>query len=144
LNGWLLDTNVLSEVRRPRCDPHVLAWVEAQAPDSLFVSRVALAEIRFGIECLPLSDPRRTELRAWLDGTLRAWFAHRVLDVTEDVIVAWRRLVQAARGRGTTPPEPDGLIAATAAVHDLRVVTRNIADFAAIGVPLLNPWEAAR
>ena len=96
MNGWLLDTNVVSELRKTRPAPRVKAWSDAQPPDSLFLSTVTLAEIRYGIECQ--SDPAfRQELESWLDGGLRPWFAQRILPVDEDVILEWRRMV--ARGR---------------------------------------------
>jgi hypothetical protein len=141
VSGWLLDTNVLSELRRPRRDPHVVAWVDAQRAESLFVSRVTLAELRYGIESLPAEDERRRALGAWLARTIRPWFGPRVLELDEDVLVRWRRIVRAARERGHTPPMPDVFIAATAEVHRLRVVTRNVADFLPLGVPVLNPWD---
>lgn len=143
MKGWLLDTNVVSEVRKPHADVHVVAWVEKQPLDHLFLSSIVLAEIRFGIELLPIGSARRAELEPWVRGPLRDWFAGRILEVTEEVILTWRRMVQSSRGRGYTPPETDCLLAATAVVNDLRLVTRNVADFTAIGIPVLNPWNPA-
>jgi predicted nucleic acid-binding protein len=143
LSGWLLDTNVLSELRRPRRDPNVLSWIAAQPDSDLFVSRITLAELRYGIEILPPDDARRGVLETWLTQTIRPWFARRILEVDEDVILGWRRMVRTARERGYAPTVPDIFIAATAALHGLCVVTRNAADFAQFGVPVLNPWNPA-
>jgi hypothetical protein len=139
LTGWLLDTNVISELRRPRPNPHVVAFVAAQPEDQLFLSEVTLAEIRFGIE--QLSDPeRRAALSAWLNTTLRPLFVRRILPLTEDVILRWRLMVEAGRRRGHTFGQPDLFIAATAAEAGLTVVTRDTIDFEAAGVPVFNPW----
>jgi hypothetical protein len=139
LTGWLLDTNVISELRRPRPNPHVVAFVAAQPEDQLFLSEVTLAEIRFGIE--QLSDPeRRAALSAWLNTTLRPLFVRRILPLTEDVILRWRLMVEAGRRRGHTFGQPDLFIAATAAEAGLTVVTRDTIHFEAAGVPVFNPW----
>ncbi len=139
MTGWLLDTNVISELRRPRPNPHVVAFVAAQPEDQLFLSEVTLAEIRFGIE--QLSDPeRRAALSAWLNTTLRPLFVRRILPLTEDVILRWRLMVEAGRRRGHTFGQPDLFIAATAAEAGLTVVTRDTIDFEAAGVPVFNPW----
>ena len=140
MTGWLLDTVVVSELRKPRCDPRVKKWSETQAPESLFLSQVTLAEIRFGIE--QVEDVRfRGELATWLDRSLRPWFAERILDVDEDVLVEWRRMVARGRAINHTFSQPDLFIAATAAVHDLAVVTRNVTDFRIANVPVLDPWS---
>ena len=140
MNGWLLDTNVVSELRRTRPDPRVKAWSDTRTPDSLFLSTVTLAEIRYGIECQ--SDPVfLEELETWLDGGLRPWFAPRILPVDEDVILEWRRMVARGRKQSITFSQPDLFIAATAQVHAVTVRTRNENDFRRAGVPVLNPWS---
>jgi len=140
VKGWLLDTNVVSELRKPNCDERVKAWAERQLPTSLYLSRVTIAEIRYGIERLPAADRSRRRLEAWLTNELRPWFADRLLDVDEDVFVVWRRLVEKGKAMRRTFPQPDLFIAATAVLHDLCVVTRNAGDFLLTGVPVLNLW----
>jgi hypothetical protein len=139
LRGWLLDTNVISELRKPSCHPAVRAWSDSQPPESFFLSTVTVAEIRFGIE--RQNDPAfRHDLIAWLDHRLRPWFADRILHVDEDVILEWRRMVAAGKTRGLTFSQPDLFIAATARIHDLTVATRNVADFERAGIAVVNPW----
>jgi predicted nucleic acid-binding protein len=140
MRGWLLDTNVISELRKPRCDAHVKSWSGRQAPTSLFLSTVTLAEIRFGIEELASRDAFRSELENWLNTTLRPWFANRILDIDDHVVLAWRKMIKLGRSQNHTFSQPDLFIAATAAVHDLCVVTRNLDDFFVARVPVLNPW----
>jgi predicted nucleic acid-binding protein len=128
LNGWLLDTNILFELRRPKPEDKVLAFIAAQPIDTLYVSAVTMAEIRFGIE--RIDDPaRRATLHDWLTHQVRPLFGQRVLPVSEDIMLKWRILVEEGRKRGHTFPQPDLIIAATALHHGLRVVTRNVVDF---------------
>ena len=139
MTGWLLDTNILSELRRIKPEPKVVAFVAAQPLGRLFVSTVTFAEIRFGIELAP--DPaRRAELQAWLAQTLRPRFEDRVLPVSEDVMFRWRLLVEEGRKAGHTFSQPDLIIAATGLQHGLTVVTRDAADYARARVPVFNPW----
>jgi hypothetical protein len=139
--AWLPDTNVLSELRRPRPEPRVVAFVADRPLEQLFVSSVTLAEIRFGIELL--AEPnRRAELNEWLTHKVRPMFEQRVLQVTEDIMLKWRLLVETGRKTGHVFSQPDLLIAATAIQHDLTVVTRDRSDFDKAGVPVLNPWDA--
>lgn len=139
MSGWLLDTNVISELRRPRPNPRARAFVAAQPLEELFVSTVTFAEIRYGIEAV--SDPiRRAELNGWLANKVRPMFDQRVLEVSEDVMFKWRLLVEDGRKAGHTFSQPDLIIAATALHHGLTVVTRDSRDYALARVPLLNPW----
>ena len=140
--GWLLDTNVLSELRRPRPHAKVLQFASVQPLDLLHVSVVTFAEIRFGIELLQDAG-RRMELNDWLTNTLRPMFDERVLDITEDIMLKWRLLVEEGRRVGHTFAQPDLLIAATALEHGLTVVSRNTADFEKANVPVLNPWTTS-
>lgn len=138
--GWLLDTNVVSELRKgSRCDRRVAAWADVTPRVALHLSRVTVVEIALGIEAV--SDPSfRAELESWLRDGVRAWFGPRILDVDEPVLLSWRRLVRDGRKSGYTYSQPDALIAATALVHGLSVVTRNVADFQRAAVPILDPW----
>lgn len=139
MTGWLLDTNILSELRRPRPERNVVAFIAAQPLERLFVSAVTFAEIRFGIELAP--DPgQRADLHDWLTHKLRPMFEQRVLPISEDVMFKWRLMVEAGRKAGHTFSQPDLIIAATASDHDLTVVTRDTADYRHTRVPVLNPW----
>ena len=140
MSGWLLDTNVLSELRRPRPNAKVVAFVAAQPLDRLYVSVVTFAEIRFGIELVP--DPaRRGQLQDWLTLKVRPLFTQRTLPVSEDVMLKWRLLVEEGRKTRYTFSQPDLIIAATALLHGLTVVTRDTGDFEKARTPVVNPWE---
>jgi len=136
---WLLDTNILSELRRPRPEPKVTAFVAAQTLESLYVSTVTLAEIRFGIELLT-DAARRSELNDWLSRKVRPMFELRVLEITEDIMLKWRLLVEEGRKVGHTFSQPDLIIAATAQHHGITVVTRDTSEYVKAGVAVLNPW----
>ena len=138
---WLLDTNVLSELRRPKPHPKVVAFVAGQALDLLYISSVTLAEIRFGIE-LVTDVTRRAELNDWLANQVRPLFRQRVLPVTEDVLFKWRLLVEEGRKAGHTFSQPDLLIAATALHHGMTVVSRDTSEYEQARVPFLNPWTS--
>jgi predicted nucleic acid-binding protein len=140
VSGWLLDTNILSELRRPRPEPRVLSFIAAQPLDTLFISAVTLAEIRFGIERLD-DAAKRAELSDWLALNVRPMFEQRVLPVTEDVMLKWRLLVEEGRKSGHTFSQPDLIIAATALHHGLTLVTRDTADYEKARVRVRNPWR---
>ncbi|MDR5726974.1 MAG: type II toxin-antitoxin system VapC family toxin [Terriglobia bacterium] len=138
--AWLLDTNVLSELRRPRPDQKVVAFVTSCALERLHISVVTLAEIRFGIELV--GEPnRRAELNDWLTQKVRPMFDGRVLPITEDIMLKWRLLVEKGRKSGHTFSQPDLIIAATAIHHGLTVVTRDRSEFDKVRVPVVNPWD---
>jgi len=137
---WLLDANVLSELKRPSPSHKVTAFVAGCPLEQLYVSTITLAEIRFGIERSP-DAIRRTEIQQWLTHTIRPMFAGRTLAITEDTMLRWRLLVEDGRKSGRTFPQPDLIIAATASEHNLTLVTRNVKDFAGLGIAILNPWE---
>ena len=134
---FLLDTNVISEIRkRNRADPHVARWVARTPPDEIGTSVIVLAEIRRGIELKRRHDPDQGK---WLDqwfAEMRTRLGDRVLPVDEPVAEAWALL-------GIPDPLPliDGLLAATAKVHGLTLVTRNVADVVRTGVSLLDPFS---
>jgi predicted nucleic acid-binding protein len=139
VTGWLLDTNVLSELRRPRPDRKVVAFVAAQPLALLHVSTVTFAEIRFGIE--RVSDPaQRALLHDWLTHRVRPMFEHRVLEITEDIMFRWRLLVEEGRRVRHTFSQPDLIIAATARHHGLTIVSRDATDFERARVAVFNPW----
>jgi predicted nucleic acid-binding protein len=139
--AWLLDTNVISELRKgPRCTPSVAAWATQVPPAACYLSRVSVAEIELGIE--RAGDPTfRAELDAWLQDGVLSWFGQRILEADGRVLLAWRRLIYDGQKARYTYSQPDALIAATAIVHDLAVVTRNVDDFDRAGVPVINPWK---
>lgn len=143
MSGWILDTNVLSELRKgSRTNAAVKAWSDSLPPHQLFVSRITLAEIQYGIE--QASDPKfRLELTQWVESNLLPWFSGRILEVDQPVIVEWRRMVERGRKRNHTFSQPDLFIAAAAAVHGLGVATRNTEDFSVTGVAVVNPWAFA-
>ncbi|WP_448041642.1 PIN domain-containing protein [Bradyrhizobium liaoningense] len=138
----LLDTNVLSEVQRPVPSPKVVAWLDAIDEDRAFISVASIAELRRGIALLE-DGRRRTALAAWLAHDLPARFAERVLPIDQTVAERWGDLMAQSRRSGVALPVMDGFFAATALVNDLMLVTRNVKDFAAFGVALLNPWDDA-
>lgn len=139
--AWLLDTNILSELRRPRPEPRVVALINGFPLHDIHISAVTLAEIRFGIELVP-EPSRRAELTQWLDRTVRPMFDGRVLEVTEEILLRWRLLVEKGRKAGHTFSQPDLFIAATALHHGLTVVTRDRGEFDMAGVAVVNPWNA--
>jgi len=141
VSGWLLDTNVLSELRRPRPEAKVVAFVARQPLDLLYVSVVTFAAIRFGIESVK-DAARRMELNDWLEHMLRPMFEERVLDVNEDIMLKWRLLVEEGRKSGHTFSQPDLILAATALHHGLTIVSRDTSEYELAKAPVLNPWTA--
>jgi predicted nucleic acid-binding protein len=137
VSGYLLDTDIVSEARKgQRANPKVLAWLETVKDDGLFLSVLVLGEIRKGVELAKPAEPRRARaLEQWLDGLERN-YADRVLPVSAAVADRWGRL-GAIRPLSTV----DGLLAATALVHKMTLVTRNVRDVERTGVRLLNPFE---
>ena len=134
--SYLIDTNVLSELRKRQPDANVVAWLEERPRQSLHLSVLSLGEIRKGIESVADAAFRQT-LTDWLETDLPTYFVGRLLSIDAPVADRWGR-VQATAGR--TLPVIDGLLAATALQHDLTLVTRNVKDFAGLGVPLIDPW----
>jgi predicted nucleic acid-binding protein len=139
VTGWLLDTNILSELRRPKPERKVLAFIAAQPLEHLYVSAVTFAEIRFGIEIVADAS-RRGELNDWLAHKVRPMFEQRVLAISEDIMFKWRLLVEEGRKARHTFSQPDLIIAATALDHGLTVVSRDVSDYRKARVPVLNPW----
>lgn len=139
MTGSLLDTNILSALRRSKPERKVLAFVTAQPLELLHVSAVTFAEIRFGIERVADAG-RRAELNDWLAHRVRPMFEQRVLAITEDIMFKWRLLVDDGRKAGHTFSQPDLIIAATALHHGLTVVSRDVRDYQKARPPVLNPW----
>ena len=140
MTGWLLDTNVVSELLRPRPHPGVVGFIESGPLEALYLSEITFAEIRYGMEMQP-DAARRAEISDWLIKVLRPMFEHRTLPISEDVIFKWRLLVAEGKKAGHTFTQPDLFLAATALCHGLTLVTRNTRDFDSIKVELLNPWD---
>jgi hypothetical protein len=138
--SYLIDTNVLSELRRKQPDPNVVAWMQVRPRPSLFLSVLTLGEIRRGLERVE-DAKRRQALLDWLEVELRHYFVGRLLDIDAATADRWGRLMAQA---GRPLPAIDGLLAATALQHDLTLVTRNSKDFADVGVRLINPWEGSQ
>ena len=141
MKGFLLDTNIPSEMTRPRPQPSVSAWLDDADDDQLYFSVVSLGEILKGVALLSDSR-RRNQLQQWLDETLRPWFEGRILPVNQPIAERWGVLAGQCQMKGRPLKVADGLIAATALEHDLTVVTRNVKDFAGLGVTVFNPWDA--
>ena len=137
--SFLLDTNVVSEWVRPRPDAGVVAWLADADEDRVFISVVTLAELRYGIERLTAGQ-RRRRLDEWLTGELPLRFEGRVLPIDAAIADAWGRLTASREAAGRPIAVVDAFIAATAEVHGLALVTRNVSDFDATVKAVVNPW----
>jgi predicted nucleic acid-binding protein len=133
---FLLDTSVISETRRKKPDANVLAWYSRVAPAALYISVLSLGEIAKGVAKTQRTDAVSGRmLHAWLDG-IRDQFANRIISIDAEIAEAWGRLA------GVRPlPVIDGLLAATALVREMTLVTRNLRDIVDAGVECINPWE---
>jgi predicted nucleic acid-binding protein len=140
---FLVDTNVFSEPTKPRPDALIVGWMASQPAEFQAVSTISLGEAQKGIDLLDYGK-RRAALQQWLALVVRDHFADRVLPVSFSVAVAWGRLTALEQKRGRTLPLVDGLLLATAYVYGLTIVTRNERDFEDRGVPVINPWRAAK
>ena len=140
MSGFLLDTNIISELIKPKPEANVTEWVENTDESLLYFSVLTLGEIRRGIAALPQSR-RRATLEAWLDKDLRARFEGRILVIDQEVADRWGLLTAAARNSGIVLPVIDGLLAATALEHNLTLVTRDTGQIPSMGVAVFNPWE---
>lgn len=138
----LLDTCVLSELRRPKPHPRVRKTIQEFAAEDLFVSVLSLGEIAKGIARLRDKD-RKRDLESWLR-LIERHYAERVIGIDLETAHAWAELTAAAQNTGRVVPVIDGLIAATARRHGLHVMTRNVEDFEPTGVLLVNPWASAQ
>lgn len=140
MSGFLLDTNIISELVKPRPARSVTTWIEGADESLLYLSVLTLGEIRRAIAALPQSR-RRAALEAWLDKDLRARFEDRILVIDHEVADRWGLLSAFARNSGIALPVIDGLLAATALEHNLTLVTRDTGQIPTMGVAVFNPWQ---
>jgi toxin FitB len=143
MNGYLLDTNVISEMRKTSRSAEVVAWMGKQDVLQLFTSDVTMAELCFGAELVD-DLVKRQKLKEWIAEIIRPWMQGRILKVTEDVLIQWRILSRHMKKVHRYSPEADMLIAAVAFKSDLVVVTRDQNPFVMCGIPTLNPWTGER
>jgi predicted nucleic acid-binding protein len=139
--GFLLDTNVISELMKPRPSRNVIAWTDETPEALMHLSVITIGEVRKGIDLLRDDDPRRAALQSWLDRDVRIRFAGRLLAFDDGVAERWGQLEAIAKKRRLTLPTIDSQLAATALHHGLTFVTRNTADIAPTGVPVFDPWR---
>lgn len=139
--GFLLDTNCISELVRPKPDPRVLEWMEAADEGLLYLSVLTLGEIRKGVAGLA-QGKRRTHLETWLEVDLQARFSGRIVPIDLAIADRWGLLAAEAKRKGKPIAVIDGLLAATALQHNLTVVSRNANDFTNAQIQVLNPWRA--
>jgi toxin FitB len=139
VSAFLLDTNVPSETMRPLPNAKVAGWLDKQSKESQFLSVVTIGELRRGTTLLS-PGARRTQLEQFIEVTVPLWFGPRVLPVTQAIAERWGVLDAERQAVGRPLGVSDGIIAATALEHNLTLVTRNINDYAGLGVTLINPW----
>jgi len=140
-SGYLLDTNVISELMKARPARSVADWIVSTPEELMHLSVITIGEIRKGIDLLDEDEPRRGALQSWLDHDLRVRFAGRLLSFDEWVAERWGQIEALAKRQRVTLPTIDAQLAATALHHGLTFVTRNTADVRLTGVPLFNPWS---
>jgi toxin FitB len=140
--NFLLDTNVVSEWTKPRPDAGVVAWLAETDEDRIFISVITVAELRHGIERLP-AGARRERLATWLTEQVPQRFEERLLAVDAETANVWGRVMAQGQAAGRPPGTMDAFIAATVLRHDMILATRNVSDFEALGVRLINPWSHA-
>ena len=141
MKGWLLDTNVISEMSGARTDPKVAKWFNAQHEQTLYLSILTIAEYQKGIEHLPPGDKRRPRLQQAVVA-LEGRFAARILPVSDQVVLRWGAIGgEVKRRSGHSPSVIDTLLAATAMEHNLCLATRNVVHVASSGAMVFNPWQ---
>jgi predicted nucleic acid-binding protein len=140
---FLLDTNVISEWLKPQPDAKVVAWLADIDEDRVFLSVMSFAEIRHGVERMPAGG-RRQRLSSWLAEELPVRFEQRVLGIDQRIAETWGILMARGRRVGANLGTMDAFFAATAEAHGLTLVTRNLRDFGALGISLLDPWAGSR
>jgi len=137
---FLLDTNILSEVRRPKPNTGILQWLDQVDEDRVFISVITLAEIQRGISLLA-AGRKQDELTKWLSHDLQYRFEGRILTIDAKTALSWGDLMAASKLRGFALASMDGFLAATAKTYDLTLVTHNLKDFSGLNIQLLDPWE---
>ena len=140
--GYLLDTNVISELMKARPNRSVASWIVSTPEELLYLSVITIGEVRKGIDLLDDDNPKRAALQSWLDHDLRVRFAGRLLPFDDAVAERWGQIEAVARRQRVVLPTIDAQLAATALHHGLTFVTRNTADVRLTGVPVFNPWRA--
>jgi predicted nucleic acid-binding protein len=140
VSGYLLDTNVISELTKLQPESKVVSWFQATGEELLYLSVLAIGEIRKGINFLPRSN-KRVLLESWLANDLVLRFAGRIIEVNLDIAERWGLISAQAKIAGTPLAVIDGLMAATALHHNLTLVTRNTKDVQVAGINTLNPWQ---
>lgn len=140
MSGFLLDTNLISEITRPVPEPKVIQWLRTVDEQLLHISVLTIGEIRQGIVLQP-SARRRVELEAFLDSNVRFRFGNRIIPISSGIADRWGKLTAKCRSLGSPLPPIDGLLAATAQHHDLVFATRNTRHVLTTGVAVFNPWE---
>ena len=140
MSGYLLDTNVISEMVKLRPEAKVVSWVQTTSEELLYLSVLTIGEIRKGIDSLPRSN-KRGLLESWLANDLVLRFAGRILQVNLDIAERWGLISARAKMAGAPLAVIDGLMAATALHHNLTFVTRNTKDVQVAGINMLNPWR---
>ncbi len=138
--SYLIDTNCISELVKQTPEPNVVRWFRQQKESELYLSVITFGELNKGIEKLDSSD-RKSRLHRWVNEDLYFRFEERILNITLAEVNEWGRILAEAEAKGKLLPAVDTLIAATASVHQLAVVTRNVDDMKTAGVELINPWE---
>jgi toxin FitB len=140
VSGFLLDTNIISELIKPKPEPRLVTWISGTDENLLYLSVLTLGEIRKGIEALR-QPARRVQLETWLDSELRLRFSGRILSIDDEVADRWGVIVGRAASRKMGLPVIDGLLAATALHYNLTLVTRNSKDVVGTEALVFNPWE---
>ena len=140
MSGFLLDTNIISELIKPKPEPRLVTWISGTDENLLYLSVLTLGEIRKGIEALR-QPARRVQLETWLDSELRLRFSGRILSIDDEVADRWGVIMGRAVARKIALPVIDGLLAATALHYNLTLVTRNSKDVVTTEALVFNPWE---
>lgn len=137
---YLIDTNCLSELTRLRPDANVIEWFSSHEETKMYLSVISLGELVKGIDRLP-DSAKKDKLNNWIQHNLKSRFQNRILPISESIAIQWGSIQAKMKNQGTPLPAIDALIAATAFVHNLAIVTRNTKDFELTGISLINPWD---